>query len=99
MRGGKEHAAAGQMRPHQLGQPCLRRNIECGGRLIEQPEPARNREQPRDRETPPLARREIGGREIGKFVEPDGGKRALKGSGRPAQKLGPEFQVFADGQR
>ena len=65
MRGGDDHAAAGEMAAHQLGQPILRRHVERRGRLVQQPDRPLHRDQPRDRQPPPLPGRQIGRRQVG----------------------------------
>ena len=89
---------AAKVLPHERGQPFLRGYIEGCGRLVEQPEPARNREQTGERETPALTGREICGGQVGEFLKPDGGERARQGLIASPQIPGPELQVFADGQ-
>ena len=65
VRGGHDHAAAGEMAAHQFGQPVLRRHVERRGRLVEQPQRPRHSDQPRDRQPPPLPGRQIGRRQVG----------------------------------
>ena len=75
VRGGEDHAAAGEMAAHQPGEHRLRRRVERGGRLVEQPERPLDRDQPRDRQPPPLPGGEIGGGQVGDAAEPDGVER------------------------
>ena len=84
---------------HQIGQAVLRRHIERRGRLVEQPDRPRHREQPRDRQPPPLPGRQIGRRQIGQRREVDRLQRGVDRQLDAAEKARPELQVFGDRQR
>ena len=99
VRRGHDHAAGGEMAAHQLGQPRLRRRVERRGRLVEQPDRPLDRDQPRDRQPPPLPGRQIGRRQVGERGELDRRQRGRRRRRRPPEILGPELQVFGDRQR
>ena len=87
------------MRAHDLGEPDLGVGVERGGRLVEQPQRALDGDQARQREPPPLPRREIGGRqagERGEFDRLEGRASSALGS---AEEAGPEGEIFANGER
>ena len=92
---GQDDAAAGEMRPHELGQALLRDGIERAQRLIEQPDRARDGEEAGDREAAALPGREIGGGEVGERFEPDLRQRLADIGGSGAEKVGPELQILA----
>ena len=89
--------ASGQVRLHDFAEPRLRCGVERGGRLVKKPERALDREQPGDRQPPPLAGGKVGGRQFGQRIEPDRGKRLLRVGRRRPKKGRPEKQVFGDG--
>ena len=87
---------------HQGREPLLARGIERRGRLVEQPDRPLHREQPRERQPPPLPGREIGRRQIGQSVEADHAQRHVwerrrrrgsaprtRGSPRPSGRASP----------
>ncbi len=68
----------------------------AGRRLVEQPERARRKLQPRQRHAPPLAGREHAGGEIGEVGEADALQRRLDVAAVP--QAAPVFEVLADGE-
>ncbi len=89
MRRRQDEAASGQMRPHQIAEALLRRGVERARRLVEQPDRPLDREQPRDRQPPALAGRQIGGGQIGERVEADRRERRVDDLGRCARRRKP----------
>ena len=77
----------------------LRRRIERRRRLVEQPDRPRHRDQPGDRQPPPLSGRQISGRQVGERRQGRPRPAPARRRCRAAEKLGPELQVFADRQR
>src|SRR5713101_83548 len=61
---GDDQAASGEMITHQGGKQALSGGVEGIGRLIQQPDRPPYREQPGDREPPPLSGRQIGCRQV-----------------------------------
>ena len=78
MGGGHNEPAARQVLSHEAGKVGLGRNVERGGRLIEQPDRSLDGDQPGDREAAPLAGRQIGGRELCNAIEADRRERSLR---------------------
>src|SRR4029078_6117340 len=59
MRGGEDEAATGEVVAHQGGQQGARGAVERGGGFVQQPERPVDRDQPGERQPPPLPRREV----------------------------------------
>ena len=83
MRRRDDHPAAGQVPAHQSGQHLLAGRIERRGRLVEQPERARDREQPGEREAAALAGRQVGGGQMAERIKADRGERRRRASQSP----------------
>ena len=66
MGGGQDQPAAGEMRAHELGQHRLRRGVERGGRLVEQPDRPLDRDQAGEREAAALPGGEVAARAAGR---------------------------------
>ena len=81
-------------------QPLLAVAVERGRRLVEQPDRRRRREQPGQRQPPPLPGRQPAARPIGDRVEPEGGERRVdrRGAATP-RSAGPEAQHLARAER
>ena len=97
--GRQDEAAPGQMRPHQAGEAVLGGGVERAGGLVQQPDRALDGDEAGDRQPPALACRQVGGGQIGQFVEADRGEGWVDICGLGAQKSGPKSQVFGDRQR
>ncbi len=68
------------------------------GRLVQQPDRPPHRQQPGDREPPPLARRQKRGRQMRGMIEPHR-DQAFRRTGRlAAQKIPPEDKIFQHAQ-
>ena len=74
----------------------LRRRIERRGRLVQQPERAIHRDQPRDRQPPPLAGGKIGG---GKVAMPPSPTPSSAGDRGVAAEIARPERSFRDGER
>ncbi len=68
---GKDQAAAGDVLPHEFAQALLCCGIERAGRLVKQPDRTLDGEDAGDREPAPLPGGKIGGRQVGKGIEPN----------------------------
>ena len=84
---------------HQAGEQILPGRIERRGRLVEQPDRPPHREQPGDREPPPLAGGQIGRRQMRGVAEADCSEGLLAIFGVAAEKIPPERQVLQHAQR
>ena len=56
---------------HEFRKPRLRRSVEGGGRLVKEPDRAREGDKPGERKAPTLARGEIGRGQVGESTEPE----------------------------
>ena len=83
----------------RCGKHVLRRAVERRGRLVEQPDRPRHREQPRERQPPPLPGGEVGCRQIGHAVEADRGQGAGGAASSPPRIARPEVEVLGHRQR
>ena len=87
------NAAAGEVAAHQSGERVLRRAVERRGRLVEQPDRPLHRDEPRDRQPPPLA----GGQIAGGQLAPRRRARPRPARRRPraaAEIVRPEVEIF-----
>ena len=76
---------------HQLGEARLRGRVERRGRLVEQPDRPLDRDQPRDRQPPPLPGRQIGRRQVGQRREIDRLQRGRDGARRRRRESRPRI--------
>ena len=99
MGGGEDETALGEVPRHEGGERRLGSGVERGRRFIEQPERPFDGDQARDREPPPLAGGQIGGRQMGDGAKADGRERRFRSRFAAAQKLRPKGQILAHRQR
>ena len=82
------------MRRHDLCNDGLRGEIERGQRLVEQPDRAKERNEPGERGAPLLSGREIGGGQIG-----DGAEAETRKRGFDLCRAGPRLLVASKAAR
>src|SRR6266478_2156148 len=87
---GDDHAAAREMITYQRGKQVLTGGVERTGRFVQQPDRPPHREQPGDREPPPLSGRQIGRRQMHGMIEPHRGEAFMSIERLAAQKIPPE---------
>ena len=100
---GDHQTAVRQVSVHDAAQPLLRGRVECRRRLVEEPDRPGNRQQPGERETPPLSGRQITGRKIGKLRQAGRLQAAIDSRGvehrASVEESRPKRQIFHHGQR
>ena len=90
MGGRQNEAALGEMRPHQAGEAVLGGGVQRAGGLVQQPDRAFDGDEAGDRQPPALAGGQVGGGQVGQFVEADRGEGRVDICGLRAQKSGPK---------
>jgi len=78
MRGRQHQAAAGEVRIDNTGQHLLPGLVEGGGGLVQQPDRAPGQQQPQQAGAPPLAGREVAGRDVAQALQSEGGQRRIE---------------------
>jgi len=98
VRGRQYEAAAREVLAHEPGELRLRGHVERGRRLVEEPKRPLDGDEARDGEAPPLAGRQIGGRQLRYAGEPDcfeGGRTVFAA----AQEARPEGKILGNRER
>jgi len=92
--GGQDHAPARQVLGHQFGGDAAPRLIQRGQRFVQQPQGARGGDQARQRQPPPLPRRQLARLQIqqGRQLQPLDGR--VHGGGRTAQPFDLKAQLL-----
>ena len=94
---GDDQATAREVIAHDTCKQALAGGVERIGRFIQQPDRPPHREQPGDRQPPPLSGRQESRRELAGMIEPHRGK-AVAGVRPRAEKIPPEGEVFHHAQ-
>src|SRR5450631_467953 len=99
MGGGDDQPASGQMVTHQAGEHGLSGRVQRRGRLVQQPDRAAQREQPRQGEPAALAGGQIRGRQIHRVGESHAIEAFTRVRALAAEKVAPEGEVLHHAQR
>ena len=101
MGGGEDETAGGQVLAHNDGELALRGGVERGRRFVEQPDRPRRDQEPGERDAALLAGGQRPRREIGDMgeAEPIERRDPRRAGGIAAERVGPEGEIFAGGER